>query len=120
MTVDPESPEQAKNVDANRRSHPRQRAKGEVVCRGGHGGMGPEITGTLFDLSQSGAGVRLSKQMDPGDELEIEFLGVGSSRKIRARAVVRQVKQDSDAGKWLIGCQFEKRISYQDCIGFTR
>jgi hypothetical protein len=101
----------------NRRSHPRRAAKGEVDCRMDKLGMGRPIRGHLVDLSISGACFRLDREVHRGDEIEVELIPVGNVKSVRTSATVKQVRP-GDEGEWLIGCEFDKRISYQQLTGF--
>lgn len=104
---------------ANRRAFGRREGKGIARCRPGKWGTGKEITGKLADISPDGAGILFpTDAFKVGDKFEVELTSHTSRQGFKTFATVCMAKT-KDQG-FIVGCKFEKRISYQQLAEISR
>jgi c-di-GMP-binding flagellar brake protein YcgR len=97
----------------NRRLSPRRRARGRVECRLGASGQGSNCAAALEDISEAGAGLLLTKAIEPGRRVELRFRGWGHDSPITIVAKVVWCTAAGE-GQFRVGVQFEQYLSYED------
>jgi len=100
---------------ANRRKSPRRKVRTSVKleCRKGSYGLGPSVTKTVLDLSDTGVQLIVSKELTVLGEVEVLISGYGMSQNIKRVATVRwQVRLED--GSFCVGIEFQKRLNYRD------
>lgn len=105
---------------SNRRSairHP-LRSDIRVECRKGMMGLGPNLTQSAIDLSQTGICLTLRASMKRGDEAEVLINGSGRPTIKRCADVAWSLPQD--AGHFLVGLRLRPALSYAEMQQLTR
>ncbi len=100
-----------KNKRRSVRHNPKSKIK--VYCRRGELGLGKNLTDSIQDLSQTGARLTLVKELKKGEMVEVELLGIGHLRPVRHLAQVIW-SEAQEEGRYLVGIQFDKALSYRD------
>ncbi|MBI3823095.1 MAG: PilZ domain-containing protein [Planctomycetes bacterium] len=99
----------------NRRKSLRRKPRGsvKVECRAGSYGLGKNLTSAVLDLSDTGARLILTEELEPASEVELIISSYGVSKPIKRLGVVRwQVKLED--GRFCIGAELQKRLDYRD------
>jgi hypothetical protein len=81
-------------------------------------GLGPNLTQSAVDLSQTGICLAVRAGMNKGDEAEVLLTGAGRSTIKRYAEVAWALPQE--AGHFLIGLRFRPALSYSDIQQVTR
>ncbi|GBD35827.1 hypothetical protein HRbin36_00942 [bacterium HR36] len=102
-----------------RRAHQRKPPRGRCIVKLFRGtlGLGQNLALELVDVSLSGAKLRLSQNLRPGEEVTVELLGQGHLRPVKSLARVIWCRP-ADQG-FLTGLTFEKPLSYADFLHLT-
>jgi PilZ domain len=104
----------------NRRSairHP-LRSDIRVECRKGALGLGPNLTQSAVDLSQTGICLAVRAGMNRGDEAEVLISGTGRAAIKRMADVAWSLPQE--AGHYMVGLRFRPALSYAEIQQVTR
>jgi hypothetical protein len=109
MMDEPKPP--AKNRRAFRRRPPRGKAK--IACFKGTMDVGPNLSVSLLDISESGVRLIVKSALDKGQDVTMTLEGIGHSRPIKASGKVVWSLQTSD-GNYCVGIQLDKYLPYQD------
>ena len=105
---------------ANRRSairHP-LRSDIRIECRKGSMGLGPNLTQSAADLSQTGVCLTVRTVMKKGDDAEVLITGAGGATIKRCAEVAWVVVQED--GLHLVGLRFRPELSYPEMQQVTR
>ncbi len=104
----------------NRRSSIRHPLRSDirVECRKGVMGLGPNLTQSAVDLSQTGVCLAVRAGMNKGDEAEVLISGTGRPTIKRCAEVAWALQQE--AGHYLVGLHFRPAISYAEMQQITR
>ena len=100
---------------ANRRESTRRKARTSVLltCRIGALGMGPNISRSVLDISDTGVRLVVRKELVLPMEVEISITSYGMRQPILRLAEVRWQVELAD-GAFCVGIEFHKRLSYRD------
>ena len=104
-------PQDSKGSRKNTRAFQRRPCHGVARCRMGKWGTGKEIVARLVDVSPDGAGLLFASEISPGQEFEVELTRHASRTGFRTRAVAKVCRPHKDGG-YIVGCQFERRLTY--------
>src|SRR5207248_3275358 len=93
--------------NSNRRASMRRSAKRstQVVCFANNLGLGPNISVSLLDVSESGARLRVKTALKPHQEIEINLSGIGHRQPVKILAEVVWCVA-ADDGTFVIGVKF--------------
>jgi PilZ domain len=100
---------------SNRRKSQRRRPRTtvQVQCRKGASGLGANVACSTLDLSETGARLIVSQELDIRGDVEIVVGGYGMKKPIKRMATIRwQLKLED--GRFCIGTEFQKRLDYRD------
>jgi hypothetical protein len=105
---------------SNRRSAIRHLLRSDIriECRKGTMGLGPNLTQTLLDLSQTGVCLTAKAPFKKGDEAELLFTGSGV-RGFKRRAEVIWCMERED-GTHILGLRFRPELSYAEMQQLTK
>jgi c-di-GMP-binding flagellar brake protein YcgR len=112
---------QAMTTRSQRRRARRAPAKSssKVTCRRGTLGLGPNRAVAVLDLSETGIRLVVRDGLPRGQEVEIGLEGLNHTRPLRLPAQVVWSVATAD-GRYCIGAQFERRLSYADLHHLAR
>jgi PilZ domain len=104
----------------NRRSAIRRPLRSDihVECRKGSMGLGPNLTQSAVDLSQTGICLVLTAVLNRGDEAEVQITGAGRAAIRRTAEVAWSLPQE--AGHYFVGLRFRPELSYAELQQVTR
>ncbi len=100
---------------ANRRKSQRRRPRASVKieCRKGSCGLGPNVGAATLDVSDTGARLIVTADMEKNAEVELLIIGYGMNKPIKRLAIIRWQVQMAD-GRFCVGAEFQKRLNYRD------
>jgi hypothetical protein len=112
-------PSESSSVPPNRRRSVRLplRASVKVECRKGNMGLGPNITVSAVNMSQSGMRLVLKMDLPKGQEVEIIIQGQGQPVKRLAKVKWALPRQD---GAFDVGLDFDGQLSFTEYQDFTQ
>lgn len=104
----------------NRRSSVRRPLRSDIriECRKGAMGLGPNLTQSAVDLSQTGICLVVSASMSRGEEAEVVITGNGRAAIKRGAEVAWSLPQE--AGYYFVGLRFRPELSYYEVQQVTR
>jgi hypothetical protein len=85
----------------------------QIECRKGLYGLGPNLSGGVLDISDSGVRLIVKQALTILDEVEILISGYGVQKAIKRLGNVRWQVTAAD-GSFCIGVEFQKRLVYRD------
>jgi hypothetical protein len=105
------------NKRLSRRRLPKSRVKASL--RLGGLDLGVNLARTLVDLSESGACLIVQAALDPGREVSVGMEGQSHSRPLLRVGNVVWCKP-AEAGAFLVGVSFQKRLAYTAYLELTQ
>jgi hypothetical protein len=104
----------------NRRLSPRRppRGKARIACYKGTLDLGRNLALSLLEVSELGARLTVSVELEPRQEVVLSLEGQGHLRPVKIPATVIWC-QSVREGRYAIGVRFDKHLAYQDLIYLT-
>src|SRR4051812_47397863 len=105
---------------SNRRMAVRRKPRSYVKleCRKGSLGLGVNLGTTVLDVSETGARLVIRQELPEKQEVEVVFAGQTFQQTIKRLAYIRwQLRLDD--GKYCLGVEFEKRLSYTEWLNIA-
>lgn len=104
-----------------RRKSPRRRPRPstKVTCRKGSLGLGPNYAAALLDVSDSGTRLLLKTEMQPGQEVQVSYIGPTCVREVVRNGFIIWSLPTAD-GSYCVGIEFEKRLEYATLLDLSR
>lgn len=115
--AEPPAPPPRRNHRLCRRRPPRSGVR--VECRRGALGLGPNLAAGLLDVSEGGAGVRLTAPAGIGEEVEVVLARPGGGRPVRGLGDVRWCQPAAD-GTYRAGVRLRRRLTHADLLDLCR
>src|SRR5439155_7851125 len=117
MTEPIDSSKPSEPAPNDRRAFPRRRARGSATFTPADKPMAPSVTVTLVNISHSGIGFIVAKELKIGERILIELPGSASTgRPAPFPAEVRWVCPGDRPGQFRVGCDWITRLSYADVL----
>lgn len=105
--------------ESNRRSSIRKRPRGwlRVECRK-RGTFGPSIADVVWDVSQTGLCLVTTKEVIPGDELEVQITSSSLNQVLKTSGKIVWV-DPLDNSKFSVGIRFTESLPYHQLSQLT-
>ena len=104
-----------------RRGFPRRRMRGTASIVPADKPMSPGVRITLVDISQSGIGFLIAKELTLGQtiQIQLETSSVPGRPKGALQAEVRWTLPVAGSNQFRVGCAWSARLSYADLLNFS-
>src|SRR5437763_939612 len=102
------------NSRRNRRLNMRRPVKGrvKVTCRKGGLDLGPNLTVSTLNVSETGVRLILNANLSAGQEVSLGLESQDHQRPIRMLGKVAWSLAEGE--QWQVGIEFQKRLKYPD------
>jgi hypothetical protein len=103
------------DVSTNQRQRPRRKSKRttRVSCHRGVPGAGINLAVALLDLSETGVRLLLSENVEPGQLIEVRFLGLSHYQPLKLAAEVIWSIPTADRA-FCLGARFHQTLNLMD------
>lgn len=83
-------------------------------------GLGDNHAAGLNNVSETGACLVLKKPVELGTAITITMIGITHRRELQREAIVKWCRDGEESGQYLVGVQFEKKLTYSELLELGR
>lgn len=105
-----------KNRRLNQRQKPKRLVK--VICHRGVNDLGPNLTVSVLDVSETGIRMIVAAPFDAGQDVTLRLEGLGHLRPLKIEATVVWSVLTTE-GQYCVGLRFRKCLAYTDLVRMT-